>query len=103
MKKPCPFCGSNSVSLEQGSTFRWRRIECPDCYAIGPEARTDAQALEEWNTRQPDATFTARIAGLEDLVSEICGYLDPKITGQINTVNTGSILHQKMWKALAGK
>jgi len=44
-----------------------------------------------------------RVMELEDLVSEISGYLDPKVTGQINTVNTGSILHQKMWEALAGK
>ena len=47
------------------------------------------------------ARLTARVGELEDLISEISGYLDPKVTGQINTVNTGSILHQKMWKALS--
>jgi Lar family restriction alleviation protein len=66
MKKLCPFCGSDRVSLEQGSTFRWRRVECFNCEAIGPEARTDAQALEEWNTRLPD--YTAKITELEQLL-----------------------------------
>lgn len=62
---PCPFCGEemNSVTVEQGSTPRWRRVV--GCCADGPEIRHDTmnqdqllaetessiKAIKAWNTR----------------------------------------------------
>ena len=63
--KPCPFCGGNEVSISEGSTFRWVRVECR-CGVIGPEVRKQtagsgtkeewfcdaaARAIVEWNKR----------------------------------------------------
>lgn len=61
---PCPFCGSNSHSPVEGSTFRWAQIECNECGARSGETRrsgphnelTDsdvAGAYMEWDTRTP--------------------------------------------------
>lgn len=64
--KPCPFCGSTKVQVEDGDTFRWRMTVCQECGAQGPEVRcqttgegnmhdwdADARvrAIEEWNKR----------------------------------------------------
>lgn len=68
--KPCPFCGSSNVSVVEGTTFRWRAVEC-ECQARGPEARMGVHnpddyewegrnAIEEWNRRADDAMLKAR-------------------------------------------
>ena len=49
--KPCPFCGEDNVKVREGSTFRWRLVECQCCGALGPEIRiqtTGSGTLEEW-------------------------------------------------------
>ena len=62
---PCPWCGEAlaSVSVSEGSTFRWRKVG--GCCADGPEVRHDtmaddqvaaevesrAKAITAWNTR----------------------------------------------------
>jgi len=63
---PCPFCGCTNVILQQGSTFRWRVLECVDCGARCGEVRVQtigdgspsewelkvaADAIDEWNKR----------------------------------------------------
>ncbi len=62
---PCPFCGGNSISVNEGSTFRWRYAECNECGARAGEVRHNTlsddqdqattestrRAIEEWNTR----------------------------------------------------
>lgn len=65
--KSCPFCGNGCLSIAEGSTFRYRRIDCPECLAHGPEirvqttgdgskeqweAQAESEAIKEWNTRQ---------------------------------------------------
>lgn len=65
---PCPFCGSLDISVQEGSTFRWRRAGCNDCGAEAGEVRcqtlgdgdpkqwdTEARvaAIQEWNRRSP--------------------------------------------------
>lgn len=66
MPLPCPFCGNREITVIEGSTFRWRRVECNYCGAQGPEARVQTtgegtpiqwekeganDAIKEWNTR----------------------------------------------------
>jgi hypothetical protein len=64
---PCPWCGDElaGVSVSEGSTFRWRKVD--GCCADGPEVRHDtmaddqaaaevdsrARAIAAWNRRTP--------------------------------------------------
>lgn len=63
---PCPFCGCEEVSIEEGSTFRWRAVECSRCGARAGEVRIQTtgegrrdqweaaarrDAIKEWNCR----------------------------------------------------
>lgn len=71
---PCPFCGERSVTVHEGSTFRWRLAECDACGAMAPETRIQTlgdgaaeqwekaaydDAIKEWNTRKPPAIDAA--------------------------------------------
>lgn len=56
--KPCPFCGESSTQVQEGSTFRWRYVECNGCLARGPEVR--AQTLGEGTAQQWEADAQAR-------------------------------------------
>jgi Lar family restriction alleviation protein len=64
--KPCPFCGSENIEVEEGSTFRWRYAVCLDCDARAGEIRIQTagaghvhdwentariNAFMEWNKR----------------------------------------------------
>lgn len=59
---PCPFCGCKTVSVTDGTTFRWARGECDNCGASCGEVRVNtmqtrneeeirAAVIEEWNRR----------------------------------------------------
>lgn len=63
---PCPFCGSQSVRVVMGESFRWRVAVCDCCNARGPDVRVqtagkgtqedwertaEAGAVVEWNRR----------------------------------------------------
>lgn len=67
---PCPFCGGVIVKVIQGTTFRWRLVQCQECGAQAGEVRiqtlgdgtivewekvAEKDAMEEWNRR-----FTSR-------------------------------------------
>lgn len=69
MPQPCPFCGCVVLNIGEGSTFRWRRVECSNCGTLGPEARVQTigqgtkeqweadgrdAAIAEWNKRHND-------------------------------------------------
>lgn len=65
---PCPFCGGKKVSVEDGTTFRWRVAVCDNCGAQAEEVRIDTlmpcraaaeatarlYAIAAWNTRAPN-------------------------------------------------
>ena len=71
---PCPFCGDTDVAIVEGSTFRWRQVECNNCGARCGETRVrtippidaaenEGFAIEEWNKRAnamcaPDGVHT---------------------------------------------
>ncbi|MBO9717474.1 MAG: hypothetical protein J7507_11880 [Pseudoxanthomonas sp.] len=64
---PCPWCGYElrEVSVSEGSTFRWRKVD--GCCTDGPEVRHDTmaddqaaaeaesrqRAIDAWNNRDP--------------------------------------------------
>ena len=60
---PCPFCGGTSVTVEEGTTYRWAVATCVDCGATASEVRavpdvvkTQELALAEWNLRASPAS-----------------------------------------------
>ena len=84
--EPCPWCGEAlaSVSVSEGSTFRWRKVD--GCCADGPEVRHDtmaddqvaaevesrAKAITAWNTRANVLHHTAPLRyALDNAVRDI--------------------------------
>jgi Lar family restriction alleviation protein len=59
---PCPFCGLSDVTVKEGSTFRWRVVECGGCGAQCGEIRRQTLGegtVEEWESK-----------GVEDAIAE---------------------------------
>jgi len=61
--RPCPFCGSEEVSLgkrivaEAASRFvQVHCVECAECRVVGPYVLrgSEEEALDKWNTRDSD-------------------------------------------------
>src|ERR1700741_5472305 len=56
--KDCPFCGAQ-FTVKQGviesdskvALDHRFEIMCGDCFASGPDAKSEEQAVERWNTR----------------------------------------------------
>ena len=48
--KPCPFCGSTDLFVEDGIDHY--RIECRSCLASGPAVRMPDEAAKPWNLRK---------------------------------------------------
>lgn len=48
--KHCPFCGSIEVDIARtNETACW--VECSECYAEAPSAKTRSGAIKIWNRR----------------------------------------------------
>jgi len=75
---PCPWCGGEvGPIVEEGATFRWRRVT--GCCANGPEVRHDtladdqaaaevesrAAAIAAWNERPVEVTLRAQLEAAE--------------------------------------
>ena len=86
--RPCPFCGSANGADQMGETYRWRRWECNDCGAKGPEVRCNISgagrggeakarqlALEAWNERDDAALTQARQDGIAAAKRRIADWL----------------------------
>lgn len=62
---PCPFC-AREASESSGNTDHGKKIfyyiECLVCAAMGPEADTNEEAIENWNIRvkQSPSPLTTR-------------------------------------------
>ena len=59
---PCPFCGCPTITVVEGSTFRWARGQYDNCEAACGDVRINtlqprneeeirAAVVEEWNRR----------------------------------------------------
>lgn len=55
--RPCPFCGSESLRLRNGSNLSW--VFCRNCTSIGPSCENAEEAVKRWNSAYPalDANF----------------------------------------------
>lgn len=51
--KPCPFCGSEDVTIDYVMTPTGRCINvlCCDCTACGPMVGAEPEAIAAWNQR----------------------------------------------------
>lgn len=47
--KPCPFCASTQQTVKHSGRWGWF-VSC-ECAAVGPSARSKAEAVERWNNR----------------------------------------------------
>ena len=47
--KPCPFCGSDDVSIE---VFWAYAVYCGNCGIRGPIVGSEVEAIETWNDRK---------------------------------------------------
>lgn len=47
--KPCPFCGSEEVIMEDGYGLFY--VRCADCGASASYCETDEEAISAWNER----------------------------------------------------
>lgn len=69
--KSCPFCGEKSITIREGSTFRWLLAECLGCGATCGEVRiqnmgeglpsdwrekAEQAVVAAWNTRHDTET-----------------------------------------------
>jgi len=51
----CPFCGSGQVECREVDVEAWT-VECMDCHATGPIARSEPLSVTAWNRRHRAAT-----------------------------------------------
>ena len=47
--KQCPFCGSVDTLAYSSAGICW--VECWSCDAVGPTAKTEAEAIAAWNQK----------------------------------------------------
>lgn len=55
--KPCPFCGSKNVTIIEGVTNFFEKINyvlCRSCQCRGASSRFEERAVEVWNRRVND-------------------------------------------------
>lgn len=53
--KPCPFCGSKKLKLEDIGGVSYLIVQCQNCSADGPhdnDAERENAAVARWNTRK---------------------------------------------------
>jgi len=95
MNKPCPFCGGARISIEEGTTYRWRHARCDECGARAGgvriqttgdgtdgqwEAAAEVEAMKVWNTRHETKAEAAAAKvlqvshiGDQNFIAAICG------------------------------
>jgi hypothetical protein len=80
--KPCPFCRSIHVAAVKGAHFKSRFALCGECGAQGPEirinvldpdheAKGEAEAMTEWNTRDDLAYLEEVIARRNERIAQL--------------------------------
>lgn len=66
--RPCPFCGSPKVVIEQPCTaYPTAVLTCPQCLAIGPMTHLQSvdDAVFRWNSRTGDPVHNPAIGAAE--------------------------------------
>jgi Lar family restriction alleviation protein len=50
--KPCPFCGAESIKVENDKEAGDWYVFCNECLSEGPNVATEVIAIRSWNTRK---------------------------------------------------
>jgi Lar family restriction alleviation protein len=56
--KSCPFCGG-SAAVENGPAHIWY-VQCKGCGTDGRIGKTEQDAIDAWNRREPSSVFTVQ-------------------------------------------
>jgi hypothetical protein len=62
--KRCPLCGGNAkVAHYSNGWDEWYHVICPNCHIsqTGSHTKTEAEVIEEWNTRKPMDRIVERL------------------------------------------
>lgn len=51
---PCPFCGSENMTIESYNYRTWFYVRCHSCGAKGPEVNDKPLAITVWNKGVPN-------------------------------------------------
>jgi len=51
--RPCPFCGSERCCSDEVSISQYA-VDCLECRARGPSLGVEDEAIEAWNSREPE-------------------------------------------------
>jgi len=69
--KPCPFCGSKFVILQNDysviNQIRMVYMACVNCKSYGPDKPTKEAALQAWNQRPYDYDMPAIVKKVKEL------------------------------------
>ena len=68
--KPCPFCGEKSITIREGSTFRWMLAECNGCGATCGEVRVQTIGPGLLHNGKPMPSRTLSKSGTSGLNAE---------------------------------
>ena len=89
--KPCPFCGSPSVTTQaRHPRISPYFVECSTCDAKGARREGHEAAIAAWNSRPIEDKLQARIDALEWLWDALETRV-AKITGDIDYTRAGRI------------
>lgn len=55
--KPCPFCGSENVMIDDLFDNGTHTVFCGDCQSKSPNCCEYNDAVESWNTRAPQTEW----------------------------------------------
>ena len=72
---PCPFCGATSAGVTRMTvTHDGYKVRCNTCFAHTQDERSEAKAVESWNTRY-DST-QQELSKLKEVCGEVLIWFD---------------------------
>lgn len=99
---PCPFCGHTKFGPDSIFGEGYRYVVCGICDTSGPAKRTEAEAIEAWNTRYQPELRPIVIAQPEDEtpLREIVANLAKTIETAINETRANTHEIQKIQRQI---
>jgi len=73
----CPFCKSDNIKTRYSPQADCYRENCLFCGALGPNCRTQEQAITAWNTRTPAPSATVggeRDCSAAEIMEALCDF-----------------------------
>lgn len=82
--KPCPFCGSNDLSVLELSNKSY--VRCGKCYVYGPDGKDKEEAIERWDSalRKEDVEMEKSCANCKYNLGGYCSGVPPYKSFRVN-------------------